>query len=155
MKKNNSTPVVVRLNSSEEIFGTGKQVGNVFKITNPLIMETQDSVDGETFVFMTRWNKYSDDRTTSIPMDMVLYVHPLSELMIRYYEKSLTFVEKEMEPRFISGIEQAITQIEAAIKPDATEVLAFEPENQTEERLQEIRGKMRMSLLATPSKANH
>jgi hypothetical protein len=158
MKKKKTAPVVVRLNSTEEIFGYGYQTGETFTIENPLVIETQEGEGGDTFVFMTRLNKYTSETFVKVPMDLVFYVAPMSELINRYYDKSLALVQKEIEPRFTKGIETAIEQIDVALKLDTqgttSEEMAFDTNAHTDEKLDDIRHRLMLSQ-GLASKQNH
>lgn len=115
MKKKKTEPVVVRLVNETELFGYGTGEGNTYTLQDPLIIETSES-ETSSCAFLSRYNKFSDERTLELKTSDILYVQPMSDVVKKYYDKSLTFIEAEMDDKFSMGLSDAIRYMDATMK---------------------------------------
>jgi hypothetical protein len=108
----------IKLLSGEEIISiiTPNDDPQILVLCDPLRIDNNQDEDGNHVVFLTRLVPYMATQSINLPASRVLLMERVSEMINRYYVKSVEFCRAYIDQRFTAGIGSAVNYIDEALK---------------------------------------
>jgi hypothetical protein len=111
--------VYLKLTNGDELFAelVGEE-GNMILLADVMVMETIQIEGEHKYLFMSRYNQYSDLHSLSLDKAYVIFIHEASQVTKNHYAISVQYAKQISDNRFREGISEATRYLASILKKD-------------------------------------